>query len=1298
MVAPGFQGSIVSMRTPCIPLLLLLLSGFVAGPLRAYDPADGFHRLPLDGALSQNTVTAMLQDRRGQMWFGTLGGVDVYDGYRFRSLSSDPRDPQGLAGVQIADLLEDRDGRIWVAGMGGWLDRVDASSGEITHVSAALAAPPDRPGSNALVLHEDAAGDIWIGSNRGLHRWSRAQEALQLNADTANGRDSVLSAVTAIAGAADGSLWIGTPAGLARYRPQTGEVEWFRHEPADPRSLGDDRIVSLLLDAAGRLWVGTVGGISRLDREPAGFTRFRADPQDPGALAGGFVRALLQDSHGRIWAGTQSGGLNLHVDGAFRRFVNDPDDPASLGGDDIWSLFEDDSGLIWIGTAGAGLNQINPSTRRFQGLRSLPFNTRSLRSPFVWDVAEDAAGRIWLTTLAGLERFDPRDGSLALFEPRPGDKPMNQLQALHIDGDDRIWVGAVNGHLYRFDPADASFAAIAAPGSSRAAFSIDRVWYLGGEPGGPVWIGVGEGVFALDPATGAVAGLIGSDARTPMGAQPVRSALTDSDGVVWFGGGGAGLIRFDPGRGVTAVLGHDPRTPGSLSDNGVRALHEGPDGTLWVGTHNGLNRLSAEDRRSGRNRFRLYTQADGLPNNTVYGILPEGDGRHLWLSTNAGLARFDTEQATFHTYTVADGLTANEMNGGAELRSQDGRLYFGSVGGLTWFDPAGFPMNTHAPRVAITGIERHGGTASHTRIEPGVPLRLAHDATAFTLDFAVMDFHQPQKNRFRYRLLGPGGGDWVQTAQPSVSFAALPPGTHGFEVYGANNDGFWSEQPARLDIVVTPPWWRTPLAHAGQLLLVLLVGFAYHRAQRAKLVRQRAVNEEIGRAWSLAEAGQQLAQRHALFDQLTQLPNRLSLIDVLGRWLRSAREDGQPLALLLINLDRFQQINDSIGHALGDRVLQITAERVQRIAGAERYLARVGSDEFALIARPAAGDSGDDWPEQLAARLQQAIAEPHALREPPLIVGASIGIACHGPEVESPSDLLGHADIAMHNGKRHARGSVMRYRTGMRESVRERLSIEGRMRRALEANEFVAHYQPLVEVVGGRLSGFEALIRWLPPDSAPIYPDQFIPVAEESGLIVDLGNWMLREVCRQLAEWRAAGVGGISVAVNVSMRQLRTGALPAHLSASLSEFRVPPSMIKIEITESAMMENVEDTAEQLAAIRRLGVAVSVDDFGTGFSSLAHLKRLPVSELKIDRSFVADVATSEQSRKIVASIVRLAHELDLSTVGEGVEDAASLACLRAIGCDLAQGYHFARPMSAAQLWDAGWLQVPRRRRA
>ncbi len=1280
------------MRAVFAPLMLVLV--LCAAPAAASVP-QGFHRLPLDEALSQNSIAAMVQDERGLIWFATLGGVDVYDGYRFRSISSDPRDPNSLAGVAVSALLRDHDGRIWAAGTGGWLDRIDPGSGRITHVSDRIAGPSDRPGSNAVALFEDRAGTLWIGSNTGLHRVSGERE-IEFNADRAVSA-APLAAVSAIADADDGRLWLGTPDGVVLFDPVAGVLERHRHDPADPQSLVADRVSALLVAADGALWVGTTSGLSRRAPGAGGFSRFRADPADPRALGGDHVRALMQDRAGRLWVATQSGGLSLFDgDAGFDTRRYDANAPSSLSSNDVWSLFQDRSGLIWIGTAGGGLNQINPSTDRFQALRSLPFNPRSLRSPFVWDLAEDAAGRIWMTTLAGIERHDPRDGSFALFQPQAGDVAMNQLQSLHLDAQQRFWVGAVNGRLYRFDPERGRFDGVARDGVPDGRFSRDRVWLLGGEPSGRLWVGASEGLFALDPDSGRIVESIADRADIPMGTQPVRTMLADSDGVLWFGGGGAGLIRYQHGRGVTMVLGRDPADPASLSDNNVRALYESPDGALWVGTHNGLNRLAAEDRRAGRNRFKLYTRSDGLPDNTIYGIVPEGDGRHLWLSSNAGLSRFDPLRDEFRNFNVHDGLTANEMNGGAELRAVDGRLYFGSVGGVTWFRPDDLPVNTHVPSVAITEVATHRSAAQVSGRNGEQALELPHDAAMLTVRFAVTDFHQPNKNRFRYRLLGPDGGDWIDTAEPSITIARLPPAGYRLEVHGANNDGVWSAEPATLDVVVQPPWWNTPVAYAGEGLLILLAGLGYHRAQRRKLVREREFNDQLSRAHSLAEARHEMAMRYARYDQLTQLPNRSALIDALGRYLRSARLNAQPLALLLINLDRFQRINDSIGHTLGDRVLQMTAERLQVGIGSGDFLARVGSDEFALIALPPDA-ADDDWPEQLASRLQQSIAEPHPLRDPPLVIGAGIGIVC-ADDSAGPAELLGQADIAMHAGKRQAPGSIVRYRPDMRDSARERLSIEARMRRALDAGEFVAHYQPLVRVAGSRVSGFEALIRWMPADGPPIYPDQFIPVAEESGLIVELGSFMLHEVCRQLAEWRSVGVQRIAVAVNVSMRQLRSGTLVPTLRAALTEFGVPASMLKLEITESAMMENVEDTAEQLAAVRRLGVPVSVDDFGTGFSSLGHLKRLPVNELKIDRTFVSDVASSSHSRKIVASIVRLAHELDLTTVGEGVEDAECLACLREIGCDFAQGYHFARPMSAADVYRKGWLPLLQKRRA
>jgi Amt family ammonium transporter len=248
----------------------------------------------------------------------------------------------------------------------------------------------------------------------------------------------------------------------------------------------------------------------------------------------------------------------------------------------------------------------------------------------------------------------------------------------------------------------------------------------------------------------------------------------------------------------------------------------------------------------------------------------------------------------------------------------------------------------------------------------------------------------------------------------------------------------------------------------------------------------------------------------------------------------------------------------------------------------------------------------------------------------------------------------------------------------MIESARERLALEARIRDAIEAGEFVPWFQPIIDLRRERLYGFEALIRWQPPGQKMIFPDQFIPIAEESDLIVDLGNFMIHEVCRQLAAWKRLD---IHVSVNVSLRQLRSRTLIPTIQSALSTHGVPAECLKVEITESSMMENVQDTADQLHELKKLGVKISIDDFGTGFSSMGHLRTLPVDEMKIDRSFISDVVSSEHNQKIVNSIVRLAHELQLAVVAEGVEDEKIVAYLRSIDCDLAQGYYYGRPRAA-----------------
>jgi diguanylate cyclase (GGDEF)-like protein len=1248
-------------------------------------------RLPVNGALTQNTVSDMLQDRSGLMWFATLGGVNVYDGYEFRALDSDPRNPDALSGMLVSELFEDRDGAIWIGGFLGWLDRFDPRTGKVTHLPRELFGPTGRaPVYGEVALWQASSGEMWIGTGTGLHRFDPDTGRLVLNADVQASRPPVDEVRQILPAGAD-RLWLGTGDGLYLLDLRSGTLERLAREVGNPRSLPGNLVTRLLQDAAGTLWVGTTEGLARRDAD-GGFTRFVHDPRDPQSLGGDWVMDILQDRQGRLWIASQvGGGLSRYLPeaggpGRFEVHRNDANDPDSLSVSDVWSLFEDRSGLIWIGTAGLGLNRINPSARRFNTLRAIPFNSNSLRHSFVWDIQETDSGEIWFSTLAGLSSYQPASGRFEHFEPRPGDIQGNQVQAMHIDRAGRFWVGGVDGHLYRFDPAQGSFRTISFPGRGDDLFSSDRIWYIGEGPDGRIWLSVPSELVALDPESATVVERIPGTELMPLGiANAVRASVVDSDGALWFGGGGAGLIRYEQGKGITATLSNRRDDQASLSDNIVRSLHESPDGTLWVGTLNGLNRMNPEDRRAGRNRFQLYTRREGLPNDTVYGILPGGDGQ-LWLSTNRGLSRFDIAAGTFRNYDVRDGLAGDEMNGGAELLARDGTLYFGGVNGVSWFDTRAIPENGYVPQARISAVQVDGRAQGEGGMAPAA-LRLPHNENELRLTFAAMDFHQPSRNRFRWRL---GEQAWVETDHNSVNLAQLTPGNYRFQVHGSNNDGVWSKVPATMDIVVDAPWWATRWAFAAYLVVALLVAVVSDLSLRRKLARERRFNEELASAKSLAEANQQLALRYAQYDNLTQLPNRATLLDALGRSMRSARAQGSEVALLLLNLDRFQRINDTIGHALGDNVLKVTAERLVAALGKDDVLARVGSDEFALITSPPDAVVLDDWLEDVVARIQAVVAQGHPQLDSALALTGAIGIAVFDGRIagdDGPGDLIGNANIALHSAKRAGPGQVRRYQTGMMESARERLNIEGRMKRALENDEFLPFYQPLVEVRTRRLTGFEALVRWQPPGAPMIFPDRFIPVAEESDLIVDIGNLMIRQVCRQLALWQR---WDIAVAVNVSMRQLRSGTLVRTIREALAATGVPAQCLKVEITESAMMENVEDTAEQLRAIKSLGVRIAIDDFGTGFSSLSHLKMLPVDEMKIDRSFVADLASNKHSQKIVASIIRLAHELQLAVVAEGVEEESALLHLRGLGCDFAQGYFFDRPRAVAQIEERGWL--------
>jgi diguanylate cyclase (GGDEF)-like protein/PAS domain S-box-containing protein len=426
------------------------------------------------------------------------------------------------------------------------------------------------------------------------------------------------------------------------------------------------------------------------------------------------------------------------------------------------------------------------------------------------------------------------------------------------------------------------------------------------------------------------------------------------------------------------------------------------------------------------------------------------------------------------------------------------------------------------------------------------------------------------------------------------------------------------------------------------------------------------------------EAQRQLVHL-ARHDALTGLPNRTLLYEALREALSRAGEDGSTVSVLLLDIDFFKNVNDRLGHSIGDTLLREFATRLARCVRPGDTVGRLGGDEFAVIV-VTPGDGAVD----VADRIARCLHEPLELNGQNIVVTASIGIASSPADTSDPDTLIRYADAAMYEAKAAGRNTHCCYSAEMNARAVEKSDIESALRGALGRGEFVLHYQPKMQIDSGRWTGVEALIRWNRPGHGLVSPGQFIPALEEMGLIVPVGAWVIDAACRQIREWERAGLGRIHVAVNVSSRQVCEEQFVSQVIAVLREHRVDPELLEFEITESTLMAHGEPSDVGLRKLKDLGISISIDDFGTGYSNLAYLKRFLVDTLKIDIAFIRDVTTNPDDATIAVAIINMAHSLRLKVVAEGVETREQFDFLRVHGCDEIQGYFLSRPLPADEI--------------
>jgi diguanylate cyclase (GGDEF)-like protein len=1235
-------------------------------------PAVFQHLTTADG-LPQSTVNVAYRDSQGFVWIGTEDGLVRYDGHRLVRYGYRAGDATALPGNYIKAVVEAPSHDLWVAVADGGLARWNRSSDRFTIYRHDAADPGSLASNDVTSLVFDENGRLWIGTgDAGLEVLEpQSGRFLHIRHDSRHADSLIDNRVLALARGREGAIWIGTASGLERGQ---STAQSFIHCPfAGSGNAAAQGAMALYADQDGTIWQGVPdGGLIHRDMHGVPLAFFSHDAHVAGSLAQNNVRAILRDARRRLWVGTD-GGLDLYdaATDTFAHYYHEEGNSNSLSDSSIMSLYQDATGLLWVGTRSGGLDRWNPRSWNFGGRRP-----SWLRGGIALAFADAGNDRLWVGTWGGgLMLYNVETGeaqSLDTLLKRRNVLGDDRVMALSKDARGTLWIGTMTAGLRSLTADGLLTRYPVLPGTDRG-LSAAGIMSVYAGPDGRIWIGThGGGVNVLDPKTGRIQQLpYETTATGALSSRNVASIVADAAGNIWFATDGGGLDLADASGYVRRVFRHQEGDPASIPSDALNGLMLDRKDRLWIATDRGLARLRGSTALMDRIRFQSFGRAQGLAGDTVYGVLPDTSGR-IWVSGNTGLTRYDPDTGDFRTYHVQHGLQNEEFESGAYFSLPDGRLVFGSPGGFNLFDPKSIDETAAAPPVALTGVDVLGAPLKSAKsFWLLTDIEVTAAARIITLEFAALDFLSPAHNRLSYRI--PDLSDrWIDLGtEHHVTLTNLPSGEHRLEVRAASPGSDWGETPLRVRIYKAPPLYASSAAIVGYVLLGLVLAAIAWRIHLRRLANAQRI-------------------RHlAYFDSLTGLPNRQQCMDVAETYVERARANAEAVSFIYLDLNGFKRINDTFGHAVGDDVLRIVAEKLNdglesfRRQMVDVMLSRFGGDEFVVLLRHAtAAGVGLD----VAKACQALLAAPIEYQRLELPSVPSIGLASFPRDGETAEAVLKHADTAMYQAKSAAAGAVVVYEPVMSSRMSKFVRTEARLRRALHLEALTFEFQPKFRLSDQQIVGAEVLARWHDEELGVVPPSEFIPVAEESGLIIEMGELMIRSVCRQLRAWRDVDIG-LPLAINISGKEFLHGDPVRILEREAQLAGIPPSLVEIEITESLLVQDSVRVRQALDRLRSIGCLLALDDFGTGYSSLAYLTRFPLDKIKIDKSFVRHVDQSPSEAAVAQAILSLAANLHMTVTGEGIERRSQLDWLLDRGCHEGQGFYLSRPLRAEPLVNA-----------
>jgi signal transduction histidine kinase/CheY-like chemotaxis protein/ligand-binding sensor domain-containing protein len=874
-----------------------------------------FDHLGTENGLSELSSNCLLQDSRGFIWIGTADGLNRYDGYKFKIFRNDAKDTASIGNNYIQDILEDKNGNIWVGTIGGGLNKYDRSTNRFHHYLH------DEKDKNSLSsdfvskLALDASGKIWVATQKdGLNLFDPATGKSKRYMHTGNPVSIADNEIANVYKDHNNNIWVGlVKSGLSLYDRKNNSFTNFKSDQADKGSLSGDKVTTIFEDSHNRIWIGTQGtGLNMYDSRTGRFRRFMNEPGNSKTLAGNSILSIAEDEAHNLWIGTENNGLSVYYPEweQFSNYQHDDVDNSTLGGNSVDVIMKDRSGNMWLGIFGAGINLYKKNKSDFIHYKHNS-SPNSLSNNFVLSLFEDKDYNIWIgTDGGGLNMFNLKSGKFTVYRHRDNDKnSLSGNNVLVVKGDDQknLWIGTWANGVNVMNPVTHTFKTFRHDPSDPNSLSGDNIFDVAQTPDKKIWLGsFGDGLNLYQPQTNSFVHYK-NDEKDPssISSDRINTLLSDSKGNLWIGTDDAGMNLFEPKTNSFFRFTHNDKK-NSISSNTVLDIKEDHLGNLWICTLGGLDRFDP-----ATHHFTVFKTRDGLPNDYTQAILEDDKGQ-MWVSTNNGIAMYDPKKNKFKNYTTEDGLQGDEFKQHSALKSSTGAFYFGGVNGFNSFFPDQVFQPRYNPPLVLTDFQIFNKSIQVAKnnddqsplkqdITETRSITLSHDQSVISFEFASLDYMSPLKKNYAYILEG-FDKTWNHVGIKNVAaHTNIPPGTYTFKVQSQDGSGKWSKNLS-LRLIIVPPFWLTWWFES--LFAAFVIGSVYgiFRFRMHSIVKQK---EKLER---------EVQERTALVSQQAEeLQEQSEDLQALNEELQAQSEELQAVnEELLIQSEELQSLNEEL--------------------------------------------------------------------------------------------------------------------------------------------------------------------------------------------------------------------------------------------------------------------------------------------------------------------------------------------------------------------------------------------------